>query len=248
MNETQKPSILLLGTFHMRPTTDMHAVKVKDLSSLQRQGEIMELVERLKSFEPTKLAFEIETHRNTDMNAQYRQYRSGDLELEISEAHQLGFRIAASLQHEHVHCIDWMGQGGGTKGVGDIYEWARDHQPDLFEELFGNLDQGFGNREIETQSILEMYRYYNDPTLIKKQHTMYINMARIGEMGHYVGMEWLTWWYQRNLILFSNLARIATSPDDRVLLIIGAGHIQILSRFLEESELFDIVSANQYLA
>lgn len=52
---------------------------------------------------------------------------------------------------------------------------------------------------------------------------------------------------QRNLILFSNLARITTSNDDRVLLIIGAGHVQILSQFLNESEIFDLESCFTYL-
>lgn len=76
---------------------------------------------------------------------------------------------------------------------------------------------------------------------------MNINIARIGEIDNYIGLEWLNWWYQRNLIIFSNLARIATSCEDRLLLIIGASHVQILSQFLVESELFDLELGFSYL-
>ncbi|MFC7677341.1 DUF5694 domain-containing protein [Paenibacillus sp. GCM10028914] len=82
---------------------------------------------------------------------------------------------------------------------------------------------------------------------MKKHHTMNINIARIGEIDNYIGLEWLNWWYQRNLIIFSNLARIATSCEDRLLLIIGASHVQILSQFLVESELFDLELGFSYL-
>ncbi|MDR0269493.1 DUF5694 domain-containing protein [Paenibacillus sp.] len=247
MNQTVKPKVLLLGTFHMGSTTDLYKPKVDDLLSSERQQEILEVVERLKKFKPSKIALEIETKRNDKINQQYQQYRLGSFELKVNEVHQLGYRIASDLEHEQVYCIDWMEKGAGTKGFGDVYMWAKEHQPELFKFIFGWLDNAFGNDQISNQNILEMYRIFNEPSHIKKHHTMNINVARIGEMENYVGMEWLIWWYQRNLILFSNLARIATSTEDRIVLIIGAGHVQILSQFLNESDLFDLEDAYGYL-
>ncbi|MFL1675190.1 DUF5694 domain-containing protein [Paenibacillus dendritiformis] len=93
-----------------------------------------------------------------------------------------------------------------------------------------------------------LLRKLNEPEELKKHHRMYINMARIGEMDHYVGIDWLFHWYERNLILFSNLARLAESPDDRILLIIGGAHVQILQQFIAESGCLEIEPALSYLA
>lgn len=181
MNQTAKPKVLLLGTFYMGSTADMYNPKVDNLLSSQRQQEILEVVERLKKFQPTKIALEIEIKRNNEINQQYQQYRLGCFELEVNEAHQLGFRIASDLEHERVYCIDWMEKGTGTKGVGDVYLWAKKHQPELFKSIFDWLDNTFGNDHVSKQSILETYRTFNEPSHVKKHHTMNINMARIGE-------------------------------------------------------------------
>ncbi len=41
--------------------------------------------------------------------------------------------------------------------------------------------------------------------------------------------------------------KFGTSADDRILFIVGSGHVEILHNFLEESGLFEIESALQYL-
>lgn len=244
----KKPKILLLGTIHMRPTTDLFTTELDDLLSAKRQQEILDVVERVKKFRPTKVALEVEHKKNDSINEQYLQYRNGNFELPVSEVYQVGFRIASDLIHEQVHCIDWMEKGAGTKGVGEVYEWAKEHQPELFEEIFGWLHRsGNDNTSVSCKSILDMYRDCNEPSGVKQHHTMNINIARIGDRNNYVGMEWLTWWYQRNLILFSNLARLADSSDDRIMLIIGSAHTQILTRFIEESGLFELVNPLDYL-
>jgi hypothetical protein len=140
-----------------------------------------------------------------------------------------------------------MERGAGTRGSGDVYNWAKQNQPELFDSVYGWLLRAQENTATEYRSILDKYRDCNEPATIKQHHTMYINSARIGEQEDYVGMDWLIWWYQRNLIMFSNLARIATASDDRILLIVGAGHVQILSQFLNESGLVELVSVNDYL-
>lgn len=249
LNTLKKPKLLIVGTFHMGPTTDMFGSEIDDLKSEKRQQEILEVVNHLKSFKPTKVALEIETNQNKKINEQYERYQAGNFQLNVNEVHQIGFRIASDLLHEQVYCIDWMEKGVGTRSVGDVYEYARENQPDLFNSLFGWLNSS-SNTDHSDQSyktILDMYRDCNEITGVKKHHTMNINIARIGEIDHYVGMEWLIWWYQRNLIIYSNLCRIANSDQDRILLIIGSGHVQILLQFLNESGFFEIETINKYL-
>lgn len=72
-------------------------------------------------------------------------------------------------------------------------------------------------------------------------------MSRIGNFDNYIGMEWLSWWYKRNLIIYSNLTRIVNSEDERILLIVDSSHISIITKFLEESEAFTIANPLDYL-
>lgn len=242
----KKPTVLILGTFHMGPSGDMIQRSMDDLLTSKRQQEIREVVERIKQFNPTNLAVEVPTKNDSNLNKEFTRYVNEDFELEVNGVHQIGFRIAAELKHEKIYAIDWMEKGAGTRGVGEVYEWAKVNQPELFTSIFGWLDTENTNQSVGP-TILDLYRNCNDPKRFKQDHRMYINMARIGDIDNYVGMDWLIWWYQRNLILFSNIARLATSPDDRILLIIGGGHVQILYQFLEESELFELEMAEKYL-
>jgi Family of unknown function (DUF5694) len=40
---------------------------------------------------------------------------------------------------------------------------------------------------------------------------------------------------------------ITNSPSDNTLLIIGAAHIHLVSQFLKESGMFEVVNATEYL-
>jgi len=54
-------------------------------------------------------------------------------------------------------------------------------------------------------------------------------------------------WYQRNLYIFSNLVRLVDSPEERVLLLIGAGHAKLLRDYIAGSPNLRLVDAGEYL-
>ena len=72
--------------------------------------------------------------------------------------------------------------------------------------------------------------------------------AQIGVGDQYVGLDWLLRWYERNLKIFVNPTRITESPDERILLLIGIGHVCILHQFLEDSADYVVDSALNYLS
>ena len=53
-------------------------------------------------------------------------------------------------------------------------------------------------------------------------------MAHLGENGDWAGADLLADWYRRNARIFTNVMRIVDSPDERVLVIIGSGHLGLL--------------------
>ncbi|MGG0670736.1 DUF5694 domain-containing protein [Lederbergia citrisecunda] len=240
-----KPKIMILGTFHMGTTADMIEVEKDSMLSPQRQKEIVEVVNRLKDFKPTKIALEAEKKRNGTLNEEFTRYLKGDYQLQENEIDQIGYRLAKEMGHQEVYAVDWMEQGALQREISEVTEWAKEHQPKLYEELFKPLYQ----LEFTTagKSINNLLLYYNQPDVVDQLHRSYVNMARIKDTEQYVGMDWLIWWYQRNLILFSNLSDLATAPDERILFIVGGSHVNILKNFVKESGLFATVSVQSYL-
>ena len=61
-------------------------------------------------------------------------------------------------------------------------------------------------------------------------------MARFAGNGEYPGPDLLAEWYRRNARIFSNLRNIIDSPEERVLVIYGAGHEYWLQRDVADSD------------
>ena len=98
------------------------------------------------------------------------------------------------------------------------------------------------------ESIIDMYIRLNEPEGRLADHQSYLRSVRIGLEDKYPGANWLAHvWYARNLKIFVNLTRITESDDDRILLIIGAGHVFLVQQFLEDSGDYIVESPLQYL-
>ncbi|WP_053368063.1 DUF5694 domain-containing protein [Bacillus sp. FJAT-27245] len=233
--QQSKPTVLVLGTFHMS--------EHKELFSEKRQAEIEEVVEKVIAFQPTKIAVEMTAEKNELLNQQYQLFKLGQFTLELNEIDQIGFRAASKLGHEQLYAVDWMGKS--RMGYGEVEQWLKENQPDLHSDIYDGM---FLPGLAEEKSILEYYRELNDPEWLAKIHKMYLNMARIGDFRNYVGMNWLSWWYERNLIIFSNLTRLLSPDSERILFIVGCSHSSIITRFLEESEICEIAEPLRYLS
>ena len=72
-------------------------------------------------------------------------------------------------------------------------------------------------------------------------------MAQIGTAADPKGAEVLAGWYKRNLLIYGNLVRLADSPEDRVLLLIGAGHEKLLRDYIAASPNLRLEEATAYL-
>ena len=226
--KSEKAKVLVLGSTHM----SQHG----GLNSERRQTEIEELVSKLESFKPTKIAVEMVPGDSEDCNEKYKKYKLGTYELEMNEIYQVGFRTGLKLGHEQIYPTDWMGDS--DMGYGEVESWAKENQPELLNEIY----EGLVFPELsEDKSIIDYYKEINDPTLLNTLHKMYVNLARIGDLDNYVGINWLSWWYKRNLIMFANLTRLIDSKEERVLFIVGASHLSIVNKFFEESEICEVV-------
>lgn len=232
------------------PGQDMVNLEADDVLAPKRQREIEALVEGLRGFRPTKIAVEVDTQHQEELNRRYREYCEGRRRLERDEQEQIGFRLAKALGHPRVYAVDWFRDEPVDPEDVDFLTFAKEHgQQALLDALFAEGERHTAKEKaiLEEGTVIDLLEYLNRPSTLRRGHRVYFTIARIGEGDRYPGAEWVQYWYGRNLKIFANLTRLIEAPNERVLLIIGSGHVYLLQRFAKESGFFSLESPLEYL-
>lgn len=260
---TQKPTVMILGSNHLaNPGMDVYNTKMDDVLAPKRQREIEQLVTQLKAFRPTKVAIEADERFDAQINANYHDYLEGTYQLKRGEGNQIGFRLAKQMGHPKMYCVDywperWLILEKIDDHLIDRYGFAEAHGQEHFlrpppvnkGKIVKDEDGTTWIEPEKYQSIIEMYIQNNEPEGRRADHREYLRSARVGLGDQYPGANWVAHsWYARNLKIFVNLTRITESDDDRILLIIGAGHVYLVQQFLEESGDYIIETPLDYLS
>jgi len=245
-------SILLLGTFHFedagrdwyKPQRDV------DMLSAPRQHEIVEVVDRLARYAPTKIAVEQTPGQQGEIDEEYTAYLGGGLDPVADEIHQLGFRLASRLGQHRVYGVNAWDRHYEPDLDPEAY--AREHgQEDLLTEWSPRYQRLYEHDDhlLTRQTLRQYLHYLNAEERVLRGHGHYlVDWFKLGEDGDYVGPDVVTGWYNRNLRIFRNLQRITDNPDERILLIIGAGHLPILRHTVQASPEYKLVEVADYLS
>lgn len=242
--------LLILGTFHFsNPGLDSYKPDVDvNILSPQRQRELDEVLDRLAAFAPGKIALEAMGERAESLQAEYREYLAGKFELGTNEIYQLGFRLAKRLGHERLHFVDADGRARNNDEASAVAKaCGQDVDAEAWNEryfaLYRHDDHAKANRTLR-----ETFLYMNSPERLIAGHGHYlVNSFHLGCKDNYYGADLVTdWWYSRNLRIFANLGRIR-EPGERMLLVIGAGHVPILQHAAQASPEFELVEVSGVL-
>ena len=247
-----RAKILLLATFHFEDAgLDDYRPKYRlDILSNQRQKEIGEVLSALESFRPNKIAVECLSERQAALNAEFASYRAGNpAELGPNEIYQIGFRLAARLGHSQIYAVDARAPELGPKPTTQaLIERARALGQDELVQRGTQWSQWYEERNtyedlLKTkQTILQHLRYLNSPEQLRLSLGRYLVAEfEVGGRGDYTGADSRTGWYGRNLRIFSNIERVRTASSDRILVIIGAGHVPILQHLAENAPEYELV-------
>ena len=94
----------------------------------------------------------------------------------------------------------------------------------------------------------DMLRRMNARAELDAMHRRYFEYARIGQGADYPGARGVETWFGRNLKIFVNLTRLAPPAGrERVLVVIGCGHVPLLRRYAEQSGCYDVVDTARFL-
>lgn len=243
--------VLLLGTYHMaNPGLDAENVDADDVRAPRRQREIQQLVDRLAEFRPQRVMVEWPYKQRQRVDSLYQVVRERErFETESrNEVVQLGFRLARQLGHEHIYSVDhqlplgndslraFRERGGETIHTMD---YSRLVPPRLLADEDSLL---------RALTVGEYLRWKNEEEALRRNHfLMFQGNLGAGEAANYGGPELIATWYRRNLYIAHNMLRSVEPGDERVLLVMGAGHIRALRHILDEAPHFCPVSPQPYL-
>lgn len=245
-----KPTLVILGTYHMgTPGNNVVNPKVNDVTTPERQQQIVALVEKLKKFKPTKIVLEIDSEDDAKTQEIYDKYLSGNYQLTKNETNQIGFRLAKELGHKKVYCVDWS-DFWNDPAINYEKFAAKDTELDgflkgVYRNLKKDVDADF--EKLSPLSITDQLIFLNQPARIEKAHKVYFDLMRIGRGKEYAGAGYVSWWYRRNLVILDNIIRLTDSVNDRILVIYGEGHNKLLTQFARESDFYNVESPLKYL-
>jgi hypothetical protein len=81
------------------------------------------------------------------------------------------------------------------------------------------------NEYLASHTVLETLLYMNADGKVAEDVSFYYRQAHFGEPGDWAGADLVADWFRRNMRIYSNVVRLADTPNERVLVIFGAGHL-----------------------
>lgn len=232
----QKVKVLTLGTFdfafHNRDIQKTNSEDRIDALEPEYQKEIETIAGMISKFEPTIIAIEVDSDKQSKIDLLYKAYLKDKHELERSESQQIGFRLGRQFNLISLHCVNDRGQLPSE--INNIVYGNDTIENQEFMKFFYNNPDSlliYRNENLyKTQGILAELRKRNSENILKKDLGNYLISIFKYETAdnEFFGVDFTTgWWYNRNLKIFRNIQKIPAKPDDKILVIYGSGHIYI---------------------
>ena len=253
----KQPSILLIGTFHFHhPNLDVvkrSEDQQVDILTPKKQIEVEALVDYIARFKPTKIVVEQRVN-STKKIKRYRDYKNGKQPLGRDEIEQLGFRLLNKFKLDTLYGAD------ASSVYDDLFD-SKDST--ILRPTLKNIFSGWGddynykcespqcklydsvNVEVAKMEmnwpLLDYFKYLNSDKALGQNYASYFS-GEYFTKGQYRGADALAMdWYNRNLRIYRNIQNLTTSPDDRILVLFGQGHISVLKQLIEYDPSYHLV-------
>ena len=264
--DSEQIQVMLLGTYHMdNPELDEVNVDADDVLAPDRQTELRDLAERLEAWHPDRIAVERPYDEFEAVNDLYEKYRSGEYAYDRaetfpaphpmrngddsecrSEVVQIGFRLADRLGHDHVAPIDEHPEEPDD----DPFE---EREIDSARKTSVSLPVPEAMREeadehLASLTLIEHLAGMNAEDALRPNHDLMFDRGIRATDEQFGSPAALAFWYDRNIRMVHHLWRAVELGDERLLLVVGSGHVRALRHLLTEAPMFCPVSPLPYLS
>jgi hypothetical protein len=253
-----KAKVMVLGVFHFdNPGLDDYQETFNiDILSNQRQNELDTILLKLGGYNPTKILIEANRIKNDSLFVNwYSDFLNDRFQIsdKRNEIFQVGFKLAKKIGHKRLYAIDAKANWCGEEMDWDNYD-GEEYQKSLGQYQKANrYDYEKVYRASDSlKSVLTLLEHFvmtNNPKNRLKDHQAYLtNTVLEGAGDNYIGASSLSRWYQRNIKIFSNVYDITDfEEEERLLIIIGAGHVWQLRQLFKDSPDYDYIEVNKVL-
>lgn len=260
----QTIEIALLGTFHFQQFHKDGDASL-DFFGFERQKEIEEVIDKLKSYRPDQIYIEREPRYQMEIDSLYDLFKEDKLNLSelengAGEVYQLAFRLAKSLDLGAPKCVNHYestSQGLLASGTHiEKYQEALKEFQNLGRSVVGNFLQG---KTSLLETLIEMNRpknvtlsyqlLFNIPAYVKDgKFSSYEGIGEEPVDNRYIGAEFISLFYERNLKIYSNILNTQLKQNDkRILFITGQVHVGVLQTLLDTNPNYSVKEAAQVL-
>ena len=241
--QTKKKQILLIGTFHFEnPGLDVAKINTFNVMTDKSQKELENITNRIKKFGPDKIFVEWSYEKQDKLDQLYNKNTDSILRNKANEIVQLALRSAKKLGHRKLYGIDYnhadFPYDSLTKGMKEA------HQQDLLKNNLETMAyyEKSQNEKIAKYNLTELLVDKNTPKSNKENVEWYLETAnKAGKTDNFVGAYLVSEWYRRNLYMYSLIQKLTESNDNKVMVLLGAGHTAMLREFIKHDPNFEIV-------
>ncbi|KAF2330436.1 DUF5694 domain-containing protein [Flavobacterium ginsenosidimutans] len=246
--QTKKKQILLVGTFHYaNPGLDVAQLNNFNIMSENSQKELEIMSEKIKKFGPDKIFVEWEFKKQADLDKFYNKNTDSLFKTNKSEITQLALRTAKKLNHKKLYGMNLY-----TSFPYDSLMMAmeKSNQKDLMEKnkaITASFEKKH-NEKIRKSSLQEMMLYYNTKQSENENIQWYLEVAnRAGNPDDFTGPSLVSNWYKRNLYMYSLIQKLTENTDNKIMILVGAGHAALIREFITHDPEFELVELSTVL-
>jgi Family of unknown function (DUF5694) len=191
------------------------------------------------------------------LDKRYQSYKAGKRKLGRNEVEQISFRLLDKFNLNTLY-------GADASSIFYDFYYSKDStilRPTLDSIFSGwqnykykcedpvcKLQDSLNNYQTELSlqwTLLEFFKYLNTDKALNSNYGSYFD-GEYFTQGEFRGADALALeWYDRNLRIFRNIQRITTSPDDRILVLFGQGHVSILKHLFECAPNYKLVKFDE---
>jgi hypothetical protein len=141
-----------------------------------------------------------------------------------NEIEQIGFRLAKAMGHKTIYPVDADGEFPYPRLVKFAKASGRSQELDAIQKEVEAKVKAQGDY-LASHTVLETLLYMNNDDRVAEDNQIYYRMARLSEPGDWAGADLVSDWFRRNMRIFANVASLIESPNERVVVIYGSGHL-----------------------
>ncbi|MFH6963152.1 DUF5694 domain-containing protein [Flavobacterium plurextorum] len=242
--QTKKKQILLFGSFHFEnPGLDVAKVNTFNVMSDKSQKELENITNKIKKFGPDKIFVEWNFKKQDKLDKFYAKNTDSLLKNDSDEIVQIALRSAKKLGHKKLYGIDYNDTDFPYDSL--VKEMKAANQFDLIkknEETIKHNETDF-NTKITKYSLTQLLLDVNT-----KDISWYLETAiKGGKTDNFVGAFLVSEWYRRNLYMYALIEKLTESKDDKIMVLLGAGHTAIIREFVKHNSEYEIVELSTVL-